>query len=90
MCNARFADSMGTETTLDRDSPKQRTPEEIWDQGQKPFWKEHAIRQSDRQQVTSYRDPPVDRRTDTYRDITSPQTSFAGGKKYAICWYIYG
>ena len=42
-------------------------------------WKEHGTKQ----EVTSYRDPPHGQ-TDTWENITLPQTSFAGGKNIDI------
>ena len=81
MHTACFSDSWGsayrdpqtetlwTETLLDRDPPRQRTPyppEGTWDQ---------AVRQ----EVTSYKDLPVNRMTE---NITLRQTSFADGNKH--------
>ena len=40
--------------------------------------------QTAKQELTSYRDLPMDRMTDTCKNITLPQTSFAGGKYYKI------
>ena len=57
--------------------------------------KEHGTRDRDplegtwdqvaRQEVTSYRDPPVNRMTDMCKNITFPQTSFEGGKNEQSC-----
>ena len=77
-----------TETSLDRD-PQTKTPldrdpflEGTWDQAQTP--PEGTWDQAARQEVTSCRDPPPDRMTDTRpENITLPQTSFAGGNN--IC-----
>ena len=54
-------------------------------------WNDHVTRgrdplegtwdQATRQAMTSCRDPSVDRMTDTYKSISLPQTSIAGGKK---------
>ena len=62
-----------TPPTPDRDPPKEHVTET-----QTPP-KENGTRAA-RQEVTSYRDPPVDRMTDMCKNITLPQTSFAGGK----------
>ena len=72
--------------TPGRDPPGQRpqteTPlAETWDQRQRPAW-EGIWDQAVRQEVTLYRDPlpSMDRMTDMCKNITLPQTSFAGGK----------
>ena len=58
-----------TETPIWTETPLDRDPSEgTWDQAA-------------RQEVTSYRDPTVNRMTDASKNITLPQTSFAGGKK---------
>ena len=60
-----------------------------------PPWKEHGTRDRDplegtwaqaaREEVTSYRDPlPVDRITDASKNVTLPQTSFAGGNNMML------
>ena len=70
-----------TETTW-TETPGQRPPEGTWDQRQRPpggTWEQAA-----RQEVTSYRDPPVNRMTHTSENITLPQTSFAGGNKCVV------
>ena len=64
---------------LDRDTPRTETP-----------YKEHRTRDTDppegtwdqeaRQEMTSYRDSPSRAQTDTCKNITLPQTSFAAGK----------
>ena len=66
--------------------------EGTWDQRQRPLLKEHGTRDRDtpegtwdqaaRQEVTSYKVPlpTVDRMTDASKNITLPQTSFAGDK----------
>ena len=83
-----------TETSLDRDPPCRRNMGPDWTETQK----EHGTRdrdplggtwdQSARQEVTSYRDPPPCGQTDTCKNITLPQTSFAGGNKYNIKYNI--
>ena len=67
-------------------------PEGTWDQRHRPLLKEHGTRDRDtpegtwdqaaRQEVTSYKVPlpTVDRMTDASKNITLPQTSFAGDK----------
>ena len=73
--------------SLDRD-PLNRDPwtesplEGTLAQGQRPL--EGARDQAARQQMTSYRDPLLERLTDASENITLPQTSFAGGNNY-IC-----
>ena len=81
---------------LDRDPPIQRPPNKdpprteipgrdplkgTWDQRQRPPW-EGIWYQAARQEVTLYRGPlpTMDRMTDMCKNITLPQTSFAGGK----------
>ena len=66
--------------------------------GQRPPWKEHGTRdrdppkgswdQTQREEVTSYRDPlpHVGRMTDMCKNVTLPQTSFAGGNNLFVMY----
>ena len=66
-----------TKTPLDR-NPWTETPplpDRTWDQAQR-----HPTRRN--MEVTSYKDSPVDRHT--CKNITIPQTSFAGGNNFKI------
>ena len=65
-----FTETPFTEITLPRDPSPDRDPQErTWDQAA-------------RQEVTSYRDPRG--QTDTCKNSTLPQTSFAGGNNFTI------
>ena len=52
--------------------------------GQRPL--EGTWDQAARQEVTSYRDPHLDRMTDASENITLPRTSFAGGNDAIRKW----
>ena len=76
------------ETPLDRDPPDKRPPGQR-PPGQRPSWKEHGTRDRDpprgnmRPSSQTGSDiiqrHPVDRMTDTCKNITLPQTLFVGG-----------
>ena len=76
----RFSDSGGSPYILTDSPPRQRPPEGTWDQGRRPplegIWDQAA-----RQEVTSYRDTPTPSTEwqTLVKNITLPQTSFAGG-----------
>ena len=70
-----------TETPWKEHGTKDRDPQKEHGTRDRDPWKEHGTRQPDRKWHHN-RDPspPPDRMTDTGKNITSSQTSFAGGK----------